>query len=212
MFLKRKSLTYKKNACRYMLAGTWLIALFICVVAFFWHEDWVYSRPTPVPDNYKPVNIGSFIQIGRKPEGQLEKPVLLHFFNPDCACSRFNIEHVKDLIRLYGKRIDVKLVLVSSKPYTGDYIRKRFGIDVPVVADDSLSVRCGVYSTPQAVLVDQEHRLFYRGNYNQSRYCVNRNSNYAKIAIEDVLAHRCRSAFNIKATTAYGCQLPGCKQ
>jgi len=43
---------------------------------------------------------------------------------------------------------------------------------VLVDADGSLAKMVGVYSSPQAVIVDTRGALYYRGNDNLARYCT----------------------------------------
>jgi hypothetical protein len=50
----------------------------------------------------------------------------------------------------------------------------------------------------------------YRGNYNSNRYRTGYKTNFAKMAIEDVLKRTTHPAFNLLAIKTYGCSLPGC--
>ena len=104
------------------------------------------------------------------------------------------------------------MVITKDKTYTENYIREKYGLTVPILSDTSLARACGVYSTPQAVLIDASHTLYYRGNYNRSRYCTDQKTNYAKMAIDSLLAQQQQPAFNQYALTAYGCSLPNCKK
>jgi hypothetical protein len=189
----------------------WLVILFSAIVGFFWYNDFVYKLPTPVPVTYNPVPIGSKVTIPGN-NHQLQKPLFLHFFNPDCPCSRFNIKHVRDLIKQYGSQADFRLVLVSTKDYSSAEIQERFDIDVPVIKDEDLAAAYGVYSTPQAVIIDKNSQLYYRGNYNRNRYCTDKKTNYAEIALSDLLHNRSDGQFESVALRAYGCELPGCKK
>ena len=190
-----------------------LILLFSCIVTLFWYSDWQYNLPTPVPALYHPVNPGTRIDISAKFKPKKAGPVFLHFFNPDCPCSRFNITHFKTLAERYADKINFAVVVISSKnDYTAAGIQQRFGLTVPVLFDTSVAALCGVYSTPQAVLLNTDQLLYYRGNYNRSRYCTDEKSNYAQMAIDSLLASKREPAFDHYALTAYGCKLPGCKK
>ncbi len=180
----------------------------------FWHSEWKYSLPTPVPEQYHAVNKGERIDITAKFNPQKKEPVFLHFFNPDCPCSRFNMPHVKELIAAYGDKVNFAVVvLTADKDYTAESISKKYGLSVPVLFDSSIAAACGVYSTPQAVLINTDKVLHYRGNYNRSRYCSDKKTNYAQIAIDSLLAQRQQPAFDHFALTAYGCSIPeGCKK
>ncbi|MHA4811588.1 TlpA family protein disulfide reductase [Flavitalea flava] len=191
----------------------WLTLLFIGIIALFWYNEWVYSLPTPIPKNYAAVNSGSVIDGSAwKMKSKNNKPLFLHFFNPDCPCSRFNMPHFGSLVKQYGKEVDFAIIVMSKKPFTGKEIQERFGLNVPVFFDSAIAVSCGVYSTPQAVIIDTNHRLYFRGNYNKNRYCTDKKSNYAQIALGGLLNKKTNIVFDRQALTAYGCRLPNCSK
>jgi len=195
------------------IAITILLSAFSCIAIIFWYSEWRYSLPTPVPAQYHAVAIREHIDISAKFNSKNNRPVFLHFFNPDCPCSRFNIPHFKQLATTYGDKINFAVVVITTdKDYTEAIIRKKYGLTVPVLFDTSLAATCGVYSTPQAVLLTADQSLYYRGNYNRSRYCTDKKSNYAQIAIDSLLGNSGEPAFNNYALTAYGCSLPNCKK
>ena len=190
-----------------------LLITFACIFSLFWYSEWRYSLPTPVPAQYHAVRAGEHIDISATFNAPKNKPVFLHFFNPDCPCSRFNVPHFKELAATYADQISFAVVVMTKdKDYTESYIREKYGLTVPVLFDTSLAGTCGVYSTPQAVLLTADRTLYYRGNYNRSRYCTDKKSNYAQTAIDSLLHNRQEPAFNQYALTAYGCSLPGCKK
>jgi thiol-disulfide isomerase/thioredoxin len=191
-----------------------LLLTFAGVAILFWYSEWQYSLPTPVPAQYHAVASGEYINLSKKNISLNNKPLFLHFFNPDCPCSRFNMPHFKGLAKTYDNKINFAVVVVTSdKDYTEESIRKKYALTMPVLFDTSLAATCGVYSTPQAVLLTAAEQLYYRGNYNRSRYCTDKKSNYAQIAIDALLASKQEPAFNnYYALTAYGCSLPSCKQ
>jgi len=99
---------------------------------------------------------------------------------------------------------------MNNSQYNERQIQDEFGIKIPVSFDTSLAALCGVYSTPQAVVLNPDHQLYYRGNYNKSRYCTDQKTNYAEQALNALLAHNNNIFFNSYALQAYGCQLPQC--
>ena len=187
----------------------WLVFLSAGIAAFFWYNEWVYSLPTPVPKNYAVVNPGKHIDIATKLNFN-NKPVFLHFFNPDCPCSKFNIPNFKSLAKRYGSQANFAVVIMSNKKFTVKEIQKKFDLNIPVLFDTAIAVQCGVYSTPQAVILDAAQNLFYRGNYNRNRYCTDAKTNYAQLALESLLRNNTAITFNQFALKAYGCQLPNC--
>ncbi len=193
-----------------LLVILWLCVLSGIVISVFWYNEWMYNLPTPVPANYKPVPNGTPIASFAVNAKQEEKPTFLHFFNPDCPCSRFNMEHVRALTNEYRQRVNFIVVILSAKKYSSAQIQNRFGIDVPVISDSAIAASCGVYSTPQAAILTTDRKLYYRGNYNRSRYCTDKKTNYAQNALDQLLAENINPGYDPLATTAYGCALPSC--
>jgi hypothetical protein len=193
-----------------LLVIFWLMLIFSGVGALFWYNEWVYHLPTPIPSNYKPVSQGKVIKLNASIEVDHSKPLFLHFFNPDCPCSRFNVSNFKSLVRQYGRQVNFVVIVMNNKHYTAKAIQDKFDLDVPVLFDATIAEACGVYSTPQAVLLDTQHKLYYRGNYNSSRYCTDEKTSYAKIAIIGLLRDHARLIFDRLALRAYGCSLPNC--
>jgi len=193
-----------------LLLSLWFTLLIFLVGYLFWQNEFKYSLPTPVPQNYHAIAMGSKIELG--PCCAFDnKPILIHFFNPDCPCSRFNVPHVSDLIKKYGDKINFKIVVLNKKRnFTIDEIQKKFDAQIPVYFDEAIAENCGVFSTPQAVLLDPSHKLYYRGNYNKTRYCTDAKSNYAQMAIDSLLSKNHNPSFNAFALRAYGCSLPKC--
>jgi hypothetical protein len=81
---------------------------------------------------------------------------------------------------------------------------------MPAVADagGERAAQLGVYSTPQAVLLTGDGRIYFRGNYNSSRYCIDRRSEFMRIAIEALLEGAPQAPVPSEAAIAYGCPLP----
>lgn len=187
----------------------WLTALAAAIVALFWRNEFVYNLPTPVPANYTKVDTGRQIQFAALEIPSNNKPLFIHFFNPGCPCSRFNITHFKALVKEYHTQVNFAMVVLSPQQFTATEIREKYDIDIPVYFDSTIAAACGVYSTPQAVILNAEQQLVYRGNYNKSRYCTDKKTAYARLALNGLLQNK-KYAFNQFALTAYGCQLPKC--
>jgi hypothetical protein len=198
----------KEIRVRKIITFSVLAVIFSAISLLFWYNEWVYSLPTPVPANYHNVKKGDYIAIDGRIKAEKNKPVFIHFFNPACPCSKFNIPHFKSLVKQYGDKATFAVAVMSKDNYTVEEIQDKFGLTIPVLFDKSLAVSCGVYSTPQAVILDAEHKLYYRGNYNKSRYCTDKKSNYAQMAIDSLLANNLEPEFSQAALKAYGCALP----
>ena len=196
------------------ILATWLCLLFMGICVLFWRNEWIYNLPTPVPENYRAVQTGTTIDTDATGAwGTVHnKPLFLHFFNPQCPCSKFNMPHFKSLVKQYGQEVNFAIVVMSNKSYTAREMQERFDLDIPVLFDSAIAAACGVYATPQAVILDKNDQLYYRGNYNKSRYCTDTKSNYAQIALESLLHKTPAARFDAAALQAYGCQLPTCNK
>ena len=190
---------------------SWLGIIVLVMAVLFWHNELVYTLPTPVPEKYVDVHSGEAIDLSHYMTVSKEKPQFLHFFNPTCPCSRFNMPHFKSLVAEYGHAVNFGIVVMSSNTYTEKEIQEKYDLSIPVYFDSTIAAGCGVYSTPQAVIIDKDQRLHYRGNYNKSRYCTDKKTNYAQIALEGLLLRQ-PVIFDAFATKAYGCQLPKCNK
>jgi hypothetical protein len=203
------------TSLRKRLVIAWLILLSSGIAIIFWRYEWKYGLPTPVPVNYHDVSRGAVIRFPASAQALFHpgsKPHFLHFFNPDCPCSRFNMPQFKALVQKYGDKVDFSIVIMGPKSFTAAAIRDKFNLPfpIPVLQDGAVAAACGVYSTPQAVLIDREGQLFFRGNYNRSRYCSDEKTGFARQAIDGLLTGNYSLTFSPVALKAYGCQLPTC--
>ena len=187
-----------------------LLSLLVAALSVFWQQEVKYLLPTPVPADYQPVSLQEAIQLEGTGLQINDKPALLHFFNPNCPCSRFNIDHFVSLVKEYGHQVDFKVVI----QYSTDTLAVRelldsYDVQLPIIADseEMLASRCGVYATPQAVILNTDGSLFYRGNYNRSRYCTDKKTSYARLALEAITSGIAAAPISPMATTAYGCSL-----
>lgn len=194
---------------RKVLVAVLLTALFCGVVAIFWFQEIQYQLPTPVPSNYQVVLPNAIIKFDSAllPQ-EHERPKFLHFFNPNCPCSRFNLPHFNALTKTYNQRVDFYVVVEAEHQI--EAAKKKIGADVIIVLDkdQALAKACGVYSTPQAALIQSNNKLYFRGNFNKSRYCTDPNSNFAQMAMDSLLQHKPAPYFSELAVQSYGCQIP----
>ena len=107
--------------------------LFFAIAALFWHNEWIYSLPTPEPAGYKPVAKGNQIKVNGLQRDN-RKPLFLHFFNPDCPCSKFNAPHFRSLVKNYSDKVDFAVVVMTDdQDYTIEKIQNKLNVDIPVI-------------------------------------------------------------------------------
>lgn len=179
----------------------------------FWKEQAVYLLPTPKPTNYQEVAIGSnpTLNMSGLPIGENGRPVFLHFYNPDCSCSRFNLTQFKEMVRQFQDSVDFYVILHQSDKSQRE-VENEF--EVPVIRDDSgkIADTYGVYATPQALILDNSGAIYYRGNYNKARYCTSRDTRFAELALKAKVNHQPAPQFIETASISYGCSLPSDKK
>ncbi len=169
-------------------------------------RDWA---PTPVPEGYLPVADGALPRLEELGIRQVVgEAMVLHFLNPTCPCSRFNVDHIRELQQRYGKRVKAVVVLPEGEP---DVMARyeAMGLELPAIVDrgERIARATGAYATPQGVVVDGAGRLVFRGNYNLVRYCRQEETEFVRIAIEAALAGRALPQMPEAATRGYGCPL-----
>jgi hypothetical protein len=183
-----------------------LIAIFCGIASIFWYQEMQYLLPTPVPKGYRVVSPSEIIQFDSAliPQQQV-KPKLLHFFSPECPCSRFNLKHFLSLEQKYNQAVDFYVVIAKREDVTSAKYMVGKDITIVVDRDEKLAKACGVYSTPQAALIQHNNQLYFRGNYNRSRYCTDKNSNFVQMALDSMITHKAPPHFIELATQSYGC-------
>lgn len=171
---------------------------FTAIGAAFWWQDIQYLRPTPVPKGFRIPAPLEKLPIPAAAKGTA-LPIALHFYSPGCPCSRFNLNHLREILAKFDQRV-VSILVVQGE---GD---PPSGVDCTWVRDDgSLARAYGVYATPQAVLLRPDGTLVYRGNYNRSRYCEDPATEFMRIAIERELSNQPITQMPKAATISYGC-------
>ncbi|MGF1534580.1 MAG: hypothetical protein ACFCUI_12825 [Bernardetiaceae bacterium] len=85
----------------------------------------------------------------------------------------------------------------------------QYNIPILTVIDTTqqIATACGIYATPQATLLTPDGKVFYRGNDNVSRYCTDRQTNFAEQALMAYLDGKNPPDFGHQALQAYGCAI-----
>src|SRR5687768_3522042 len=87
-----------------------VLSIAILVGWIFWEHELKYATPTSVPDNFVDVAIGAEMDLANWGISS-DKPTLLHFFNPYCPCSKFNMKEFGVLTRKYKDQVNFVVIL-----------------------------------------------------------------------------------------------------
>lgn len=191
-----------------------LFAIFIVCALFvigylFWTQELQYLSPTEKPHEYVEVKVMEKVNLKEALGPSNGKPFFIHYYNPYCPCVKFNYGYYEELVKKYEGNFNMYLVMREIDRDVLDEIREKVNTNITVLIDEDgeIARQTGVYSTPQAVLVNADYSLYYRGNYNRSIYCTQKASNYAEMAIDSMLMGKPSPDFGYFATTSYGCSL-----
>ena len=134
---------------RKKIIKVWLSLLLIAILTVFWYNAWVYALPTPVPSNYVAIRNGTKIHLPKGIKIDYNKPVFLHFFNPDCPCSRFNLQQFTSLVNQYGTNVNFIIVPVTKKLFTSEELQKKNRVEYNSMArlKPGTALWCLLYST-----------------------------------------------------------------
>lgn len=190
-------------------------ALTLFALGMFWYQDWQYSLPAPRPPALVQPEFGARLRI-LEPQSfddlavnAQRRPTLLHFFNPNCPCSRFNLTHIRRLADTFGDEVRLIAVLETNELDAVARLQELWlPGEVVVDRDGAIARQAGVYSTPQGVVLAGDGKLFFRGNYNRGRYCTEPESEFVRRALEACLKNEPLPEFPPRATIATGCVLP----
>jgi hypothetical protein len=198
---------------RILLAIFFIFLVLTGIASIFWHQEWKFSKPTPVPENHVNILEGDSLthdflaSLGLKNNEQ----VFIHFYNFDCPCSRFNIKEFQNLVFKYEGEVKFLAVLetVGKDEEAIQNFQKKYdlGINIHLDNNGSIAQKLGVYSTPQAVLIKNQ-QIYFKGNYNKARFCTTQNTKFASLALSAMVEGKEAPIFPELATIAYGCELP----
>ncbi len=114
------------------------------------------------------------------------------------------------MIQKYKEKIQF-IVVVQAKTEANLTKEKDFWEkeNIPIWNDISgkFARKLGVISSPQAVILDNSHKIIYRGNYFNARYDIKNKKNLAEAALIEAMEKNFQISEQ-KTRQAIGCVLP----
>jgi hypothetical protein len=183
-----------------------------CLIGWiFWQQEIQYSLPTPVPVNFADIKVGEKVDLSKELKIDSGRAAVLHFFNSDCPCSRFNMDEFERLEHLYRNKVQFFVVIQSDNTDDLEKFNDKYELTVPIILDPTGAIadKCGIYATPQAVILDQNSAVYFKGNYNKARFCTQKETRFVEIALDYLLKEEPLPAFmQFAVAEPYGCTLP----
>ncbi len=125
----------------WLLLCVWIVGACAAFWRFFYQDSrWFVEHPEHLPHSLPLLPAFS-------------RPVLLHFVDPDCSCTRFSVPHIATLKARYPAIDHIEVV-------PGDPLAHRFTQDLPPFL-----------SSPSVALVNAEGGVRYFGPYTAGRVC-----------------------------------------
>jgi len=200
-----------KTSHRITILSIALLSLACLIGWIFWTQEVQYSLPTPVPSNFVDVKVGEKVDLSKDLNIDSGRATVLHFFNADCPCSRFNMDEFERLEHQYRNTVQFFVIIQSDNWKDVEKFQNKYELTVPIVLDPSGAIadKCGIYATPQAVILDRNSAMYFKGNYNKARFCTQKETRFVEIALGYLLQGEQLPAFmHLAVTEPYGCTLP----
>ena len=127
---------------------------------------------------------------------------VVHYWDSNCPCNKFNEAHVKQLMQHYGKQ-GVRFVVVAS----GDMNKARqiFSDSAVAAYVDVLPPQSQPPSSPAVAVMDAQGELAYFGPYSVGAVCSVQSGAFVEKALDKVLVGTNPKQVN---TLAVGCYCP----
>ena len=105
-----------------------------------------------------------------------ETTYLIHFWQPDCSCNRFNRSHVREIAKKYQHdKFQLITVTQPHADYSDNELIKMAEQELSsrVVIDHQyqLSGKARIPAAPAAAVIDKTGKMAYFGPYSDSSFC-----------------------------------------
>lgn len=210
-------------AWRERLAGGLILGWAVLTAGAFWFYEFRFLMPIappadaatgpaigePAPDLKLRTIDGASLDL-RAPG---TRAVYLHFWNPDCPCSRFNEAKVRRLSAEYLPKGVRFVVLVEAPQGAKERAMSQAvrSLGLPMLWDDERQVAkaMGLFTSPAGCLIDEQGILQFRDTYASTAYCSSESSDSLEEALELMVAGK---VIPHRPKPAYGCVLPKAKE
>ncbi len=187
-------------------ASLLVVAWLLSTGASFWWFQFKDLRAFGNKDPTGSFDSESLLQTAKRllPEDE-PRPVVLHFWDPDCACSRFNNRHVRELIATYEPKgfrfmIVPRTNSAEQEQALREKAKREFGaVEVVFIQDAQLDIP----SSPAVLVLNRGLNLTYFGPYSNSAICSARTGRLVEAILDDIVQGR-EPAPKV-STLAHGC-------
>ncbi len=187
-----------------------MLFMTIGVLHFYWVNE--FEHYIPVQESSMIAQVGSNISLEASLLQIGSKPAFIHFFDNECILSKTNIEHLNLFLPDFQRSFEMYLIVAGD--VTVQDLKRKYDLPtyIKVINDPTRQLfdELGVKATPQAMIIETDQKVLFRGNYsNGNGLCAPSNIKYSAPAI--ALLKRSRDKplpfFPTYQTQQWGCKL-----
>lgn len=141
--------------------------------------------------------------------GLQQKTTLVHFWDSECSCNRFNEPHVKALIEKYAQQ-NIQFIVVAR--ITDEESRKEIlerakqifnqPAVISVIADDDFNLD-SMPSMPAVAVLSKQQKLMYFGPYSVGAVCNAKNGAFVEKSLDGIIKGTAKKQLNVLATGCF---------
>jgi len=138
-----------------------------------------------------------------------KKTTVVHFWDTDCGCNRFNEQHVNSLIKKYGSK-NIQFLIVAKisdrakeKTIIANAKSKfKHSAVIDVIPEYKFKLE-SMPSTPSVAVLNKEQKLTYFGPYSIGTVCNIKNGAFVEKTLNNLLAGSSKKQINVLATGCF---------
>lgn len=195
--------------------GIALVATWIAItITAFWVLQWQYLRPFPKETLAVSSQFfeGAALNLPAVHGLQADKSgSVIHFWDPECPCTRFSTPHVRDLIAQADAQGFTSTVIVNRgiNSDAGSRLksaRKTFGEQIAIqLWSESLAEQLPIPASPSALVMSKEGRLSYVGPYSSDAFCSTEDGAFVEEAMTQIASGKVEPIAENNLATACFC-------
>lgn len=196
----------------WMLRFLFSKTLIASILVFVWAGATAYAFWWFEFKNLRPFDTRANGQVVEISVGPLEQSLLkltqadtqairvIHFWNPECYCNRFNQQHLQQIQQQYANQgVSFYLALVGDTQKYQSLIEKKYK-NIPILKIDSFAGL--IPSTPSAAILKAGHGLTYFGPYSEGAMCSAQSGSFVEKILDASLNGNPAVQIN---SLAFGC-------
>ena len=185
------------NQWRHRIALLLVLCWLVLTAYAFW---WFHFRHLYVVNSIDQWVMFSSDQLSYSDATYHGNPVLIHFHDANCPCSRFAVPDVRSIIENFSEQLDIRIIVPDAHSLA--QASRIFGVSAEVVSEHIAPV-----ASPAAWLMDADGKTVYLGPYSDSGICTTSDSHQVSSLIADLLDGHTLTATN-HVTTGCFCSWP----